>query len=307
MGERGGVQHYLYFSDRRIRQFLDDQGIAVSERAQNSLSSPTFRGYAPTVQRVWEKSVPYRVELAKKTERALGRLAVSDFDGPAPIKFAHGTGTVTFGEFVEPFGEDKDAGQGYPRKALMYAYVLTGSGLRVAVCMFGSMRNYADYVKDAEDHSKEGWTSSSAPAVERFLRNRCTEGDELHSREDLACQALQIANSQGSREPGSHGWNRGFTFGDARDVAEWLAEIYYDCDLRGSSKNPPELRGIDRILIGAPYWLRTPSIRAVNLYSQISGEELDAIEDKKRRSEYWRSLIYRVFGRTGHRTSNNRS
>jgi hypothetical protein len=297
MGERGGVQHYLYWSDRRIRQFLDDQGITVSERTQSKVSSPTFKGYAPTVERAWERSVPYKPELAKKVEKALGVVAVSDFDGPAPITFARGRGTVTFGEFVDLCEEDKDADVGYPRNALMYARVLTRSGLHVGVCLFGSMYNYADYVKDAEDHSKEGWTSSSAPAVARFLRNRCTKGDEDYSQEELARDALQIADSQGIRHPDAgNGWNRGFTFGDARDVAEWLAEIWYDCDFRGSSRGPG-WEGIERVLIGAPYWVRTPSLRAVNLYSQVPGCELDAIEKKKMRSEYWRNWMYRVLGR----------
>lgn len=50
MDKRGGVQHYLYWSDRRI-QSLDNQGIAVSERTQNKLSSPRFNGYPPTASR----------------------------------------------------------------------------------------------------------------------------------------------------------------------------------------------------------------------------------------------------------------
>jgi hypothetical protein len=308
MGERGGVQHYLYWSDRRIRQFLDDQDIAISERTQRKLSSPTFNGFAPTVQMVFDRAVPYKPELANKVERALGALAVSDFDVPAPITFARGCGTVTFSEFVDLFDESKDADLGYPRHALMYSRVLTRSGLGVGICLFGSMQNYADYVKDAENHSKEGWTASSAPAVTRFLRNRCTEGEESYSQEELARQALQIANAQGVRNPEARNdWNRGFTFGDARDVAEWLAEIWYDCDFRGSSGGPG-WEGIERVLIGAPYWVRTPSLRAVNLYSQVPEGELDAIEKKRRRNEYWRTLIYRLFGRNGgieHRTKNH--
>jgi hypothetical protein len=215
MGERGGVQHYLYWSDQRIRRFLDDQGIAVSERTENKLSSPTFSGFAPTLQTVWEKHVPYKVEIAKKVEGTLGRLAVNDFDSPAPIRFARGIWTVIFGEFVEPFGDENDVSQGYPRRALMYAYCVTRSKLRVGVCLFGSVHNYADYVKDAEGHMEDGWTSSAAPAVLRFLHGRCSEGDEFHSREDLAREVLKITDSQGMRKADNgtahRGWNRAFT------------------------------------------------------------------------------------------------
>jgi hypothetical protein len=245
---------------------------------------------------VLERSVPYKPELAKKVAGALGALAVSDFDSPAPIAFARGRGSIIFGEFVDQSEENKDVDLGYPRHALMYSRVLTRSGLNVGICLFGSMHNYADYIKDAEDHSKNGWTASSAPAVTRFLQNKCTEGDEDYSQEELAHDALQIADSQGIRHPDcGNGWNRGFTFGDARDVTEWLAEIWCDYDFRGSPRGLG-WEGIERALIGAPYWVRTPSLREVNLYSQVSGDELDAIE-KKKRSGSWRSWMYRLRGR----------
>jgi hypothetical protein len=61
-------------------------------------------------------------------------------------------------------------------------------------------------------------------------------------------------------------WSRGFTFADVRD-SEWFAEIYGDVVLTKERWHLDE--PVDRILIGAPLWIRTPRMTNVRRYRDL--------------------------------------
>src|SRR5205807_4291095 len=128
-------------------------------------------------------------------EKGLGPSIVSTFDRPDRTLFARGRGTVTFGEFV-----------GIDGKSLGMASVFTNTrnsdGTRTAICLFGSITNFTDYVPTDRASSWEGWTSSAAPYIDRFLNKDCRVGVEFMSREELASAALDVLLKQGSYQSG---------------------------------------------------------------------------------------------------------
>jgi hypothetical protein len=100
-------------------------------------------------------------------------------------------------------------------------------------------------------------------------KENTSQWDDDQSR---AVEALKIAMGQGitihEKQHKNQPWTRGFTIGCAED-ATWFAEIYVDVELDKDrwkfDKNELEY-GAERILIGAPLWIRTASSRPVTLY-----------------------------------------
>ncbi|KFU78455.1 hypothetical protein SAMN04489729_6874 [Amycolatopsis lurida] len=284
MTEYGGVQRYLYWSDRLVGKYLDDLGVRVMEKRQRKISTPNIRGFLPAVEWSEEGPAVTRPDLAAKLERGLGQSVVDTFASPPPVHFARGVGDVVFGEFV---GTE-------PGRAVMYTTVSEPDGGRIAVCLFGSVHNYADFVADSGAPSQHGWTCSEAGSIRRFLDEECRVRPSWASEEELARDAVKVACSQG--EDGAVpvarrrcGWHRGHTYGDTGEVGEWLAEIYCDFDFRKTQLGPQD--GHDRVLIGAPFWLRTPSLRAIRLYADYAEGELDERERKASRRWGLRKLF----------------
>ncbi|GAA2801591.1 hypothetical protein [Saccharopolyspora taberi] len=174
----------------------------------------------------------------------------------------------------------------------MYSKVETESGDQVAVYLFGSMDNPADFITESEP-SQKGWTASSAGDIELFLETgEIDNGMFPDSAEDLAREAVEIACRQGGTSPTrTDGYYRGFTYGETRDVAEWCAEIYWDVDLRDTPEGPEE--GHTRVLVGAPLWVRTPSLRSIHLYSEYTKQEWRAISQAPQildKPSFWKQL-----------------
>jgi hypothetical protein len=148
----------------------------------------------------------------------------------------------------------------------------------VAVCLFGTLDNYADFMPDPSVRSHGSWISSAAPDILRFLHTRGLDDAVIcRSQEDLAREAVRIALFQGDRGPytdRSIGYNRRFTHGETNETGEWCAEIYSDVDLTTTKLGPEE--GFSRVLVGAPIWVRTPALRCIDLYADRSVQELDA-------------------------------
>jgi hypothetical protein len=272
MGELGGAQKYLYWSDRRIMRWLKDSGVELPEPMQVKISTPNFGGAVPAGEfsrSAATKSRNYVVDLFSRT---FGQLLVSDLGAPAPIRFARGVGDVQFGEFVSP--------DGAPLRALISTSVDVGDKYPVAVCLFGSMDNYADFVAESNNNNQYGWTSSAANDVERFLASQAFDDSSLvPDRYSLAREAVKLAFRQGHHGTDDgpiEGYRREFTYGEALGDVEWCAEIYRDVDLSEENEDLdawPEC-GHMRVLIGAPLWVRTPSLRNVYLYSEYSSREL---------------------------------
>lgn len=263
MGELGGLQKYLYWSERRIIRWLEDSGVKIPKPSQQKVTTPNFSNFAPTLEISRPPRDVTKPKIAELFSLSLGNRIVSDLDSPAPIEFAQGVGSIIYSQFI--VGDT-------PSRALMYSSVETDSCDRVAACLFGSMENLAEFIAESEP-KKKGWTTSSAGDIELFLRTREIEnGLLLDSAEDLAREAVKVACRQGETNPAkTDGYYRGFTYGETRDVAEWCAEIYWDVDLTETPEGPEE--GHTRVLIGAPLWVRTPSLRSIHLYSEYTKKE----------------------------------
>ena len=274
MGELGGAQKYLYWANRRILRWLEDSDIKIPESSQWKVKTPNFGNVIPTVEISRDGGRTTKTELANIFQRSFGQRIVSDLSSLAPIEFASGVSPVTFGEFVSP--------DGTPQRALIYASVSVECGDPVAVCLFGSLENYADFVIEASARrGLGGWTASSAGDIERFLSTgKFENGVCCDSREDIAHAAVSVCCNQGGTgvSPDKRkGYNRQFTYGETRGISEWCAEIYLDVDF--SEKGTPA-HGHSRVLVGAPLWIRTPTLRSVYLYSDYTRNELEEIGKK---------------------------
>lgn len=276
MSSKGGIQRYIYWSDRRVRTLLEDQGISLVRKKQRKWTSPDLKGFAPTFERTDEESEFGRPELAALVEKVVGESAVTDLRAPGPIHYTKGVGDIVFGEF-SPSND--------PMHAVMYTEQDLAWRNHVGVCLFGSMDNFADFIAESGPSGvKRGWTSSSAPAVLRYIRSWDVNSSGLQSPESVAAEALKIAKSQGEwtlHRP--HGWQRAFTYGDVIGIGEWFAEIYLDCEFPEDCR--PSDNPVGRVWVGAPLWVRTPSLRALRLYSDFTEEELDNDHETRHRSK----------------------
>ncbi|HET8658966.1 MAG TPA: hypothetical protein VFM55_08215 [Micromonosporaceae bacterium] len=302
MGELGAIRTYLYWSERRVRKLAEDNDIRLDPRPPVEVRTPSY-GLLPQVGGAVGGQRLSRHQIAVRVERAIGRLAVQDFVTPPPARFAKGVGTVTFAEFV-----GHGAGTG---PAVACTTSTASDGTRVAVCLFGSLGNFAGMVTDAASplDGPKGWISSDAPSVYRFISDRC-QGAEGEGRpgswktpEWYAEEALKIAFYQGERsghdEVVRHPWRRGFTYGHVGEVGEWLAEIFLDLvltkDLRSQRSSD-----FDRIVVGAPLWIRTPTPAALHLHDPWTVARLDhrpAPDGRPDRSPWWPLVRRRGEGR----------
>lgn len=274
MGELGGTVEYLYWSTRRTSRFIEDNGLSV-QPVTRTFTSPSF-GWLPTFSRSKTSASGVRPQIAKEIEGALGQIAVSRFNAPGPIQYAKGTSVVVFSEFMHVSSQRED------RPTVIFTVVDHSRRDRgsVAVCLFGSMDNFPEYVQSAgPGYADEGWVSSSAPAVYNFLKSHGKEyGWPCETPEEMASDALRIADGQGIYLPFEEcdlgtvkPWKRSFTYGDS-NKAQWLAQIYLDVDLVAGGRDRED--GFRRILVGAPLWIRTPAPHPVRLYAETDDPEV---------------------------------
>jgi hypothetical protein len=278
MAELGGVVEYLYWSDRRTGRFLEDNGLSIPQVA-HTVTAPSFRwllGFSRTAT----SQGTLRDQKARKIEDALGAIAVTRFDGPSPIKYAKGISAVVFGEFISLLHPPR-------QPAVIFTLMDYNKHDRdsVAVCLYGSMDNFPEYVQSAgpcnDGNTKGGWVSSSAQTVFHFIRSHGQVFDGPIGPVEMALDALQIAGEQGiyKGEVGlgiDRPWERAFTYGDAQR-AEWLAQIYLDVDLE--TDYGERVNGFRRVLVGAPLWIRTPRPRAIRLYATCDDPYIAAERD----------------------------
>ena len=272
MSELGAVQTYLYWSEKRIRKLAEDNNLKLEPTISVEVRTPSF-GVLPEVGGSFAPSALSRQKIAERMERSIGRIAVENFVTPPPVRFAKGVGTMAFSEFYF---------NGPTGAAVTCTTSVASDGTRVAVCLFGSVENFAGMVFDG-DCRRAGWYSSNAPAVLRFIQNGGTPDNvdtpwrrELPTLEWYAHEAFKIAFRQGE-ESGSdrvidRPWRRGFSYGHIDDVAEWMADVYVDVAVPVYDDG---LRRFDRIVVGAPVWIRTPNIRSWHAYDSQTMEQLD--------------------------------
>ncbi|MCP3822656.1 hypothetical protein NLX86_32605 [Streptomyces sp. A3M-1-3] len=250
MARQADVGRYRYWSDRRVRDVAEEVGLALERDWQWSftLGLPMAQFQLGEGARAQN-----RLRTAERIVKKLGSLAATDFDRPAPVQYARGTGRVAFAQFVGTYASN-DA-------ALCHIRTQCGEGRQVDVVLFGSLEHVDGF--RAGDAIDDGWVSSAAPAIEELLRSRGTENtSQWDDDQTRAVEALTIALQQGELPGQDHEgrpWTRGYTLGHDHQ-AQWCAEIYADVVLDDARwwrlQDDPFLHGAHRIVIGAPLWVR---------------------------------------------------
>ncbi|MFJ7244567.1 hypothetical protein ACIQWA_07925 [Kitasatospora sp. NPDC098652] len=256
---------YRYWSERQIRALGRDNGLHLgSSWRLSTASTPSslFGISLPVVgiQRA-EGRERSRKQVADRLVRALrGRIAVT-YDEPQ-VLLASGVGKVAFSAFTDGPAREKGI--------VLHARTENGSGQRVDLCLFGSVDNMADF---SAGEAVEGSSSSAWYAVAELLTSRGARNSSQWDEPGLAIEALKIA--LGDRERGEDGsphepWIRPWALGHATDV-EWLAVIYSDVTLDPERWNfsGTTLEGTQRIIVGAPLWVRTATSKAVVRYADL--------------------------------------
>jgi hypothetical protein len=258
MGELGVVRRYHYWSDRSIRKIATDNDIALNGRLHWGLKFPSFP-FIAQFEIGQEASDLRRNRVAEKIETAIGLHAVEDIVTPPPVSFAKGTGHMEIARTTVRYAVNDGV--------VIHFTVMSSEGSRVQVCLFGSIDNTPHYIS-AASANEAGWTSSAWYAIEELLHSRGKRNtSQWNDDESIAVEAMQIALHQGetghTKNHKGKPWTRGFTIGSAEDV-DWLAVIYKDVELTKDRWRLDD--DVDRILVGAPLWIRTATRQPITLY-----------------------------------------
>ncbi|MFF8670704.1 DUF7019 family protein [Streptomyces sp. NPDC015242] len=270
-----GVGSYLYWSDRRVAAIASDNGINFKGRFNWAVKAAP-QGVGAEVSNK-ERGDLSRFETARKIEKALGAHAVVGFDTPPRARFAKGVGQVHMARFTA--GPERDKG------ALFHIRTASVRGQQVDLVLFGSMDNFLGRVLRPEDAPETGWFSSAWYAIAELLESRGRENtSQWDDPESLSVEALKVALYQGSSddqgEQDGQPWTRGYTLGHADD-SEWFAQIYTDVVLtEGRWRLRGSMSGAQRILVGAPVWVRTASQASVTRYADLRSRATGA--DRRR-------------------------
>lgn len=265
------VGRYVYWSERLVREVIDDNGLQLDSRVKASLKLGVAGGGLDLAGRDREKTT---FEVAEKLKKKLRRSIVSDFDTSESLQLVKGASWVEVSEFQR---------WGYPRHrlgqrtAVIHAQTVTREGRRVDLCLFGGLKNLRGYTIP-DDDPVGGWTSSAAPAIEELVASRGAAPSEEESdastfdEEEIAVDTLKVALSQGIyAHPDDHMGRpetRAFTV-MGFDATEYVALIYRDVRLtpgRWDFQHEQEMMGASRILIGAPLRLRTMHAGSIRTY-----------------------------------------
>jgi hypothetical protein len=265
---------YLYWSDRRVDEIASDNGVVWGGQAGWSFKA-VLQGIGGEVSKP-QRTVLTRRERARKIEKAIGEQALSTFDTPPPARFAKGVGKIQIARFTG--GPERDKG------ALLH--VRTNSctnSKQVDLVLFGSLGNFPGRPFRPSEALDSGWSSSALYAIAELLETRGTRNtSEWEDLESLSVEALHMALNEGSDAPGTdqEPWTRGLALAHAHDC-EWFAQVYTDVRLTQARWNFCDNRlGADRILIGAPVWVRTASPASFIRYAElrrVSGRRLGGL------------------------------
>lgn len=255
MGELGAVRRYPYWADRRIREIVADNDIKLDRRWRLGFKTPML-GIAPQVEFNESPAPAQRNQIADIIERAIGKIVVEDFVTPSPAAFVKGCGKVTFAAYMRLTlnKEERDSGdkRGHREAGIIHTRTVGSDGTRAEICLFASIHNFADYLSYSEAPM---WSSSSTRAIEEFISCRGKRKSAMYDDdESIAVEILRTLSNEGMTDERVF---RRFA------SAEWFAEVYHDVTLR---KERWDLRPgtdlpepVDRIVIGAPLWVRTSS------------------------------------------------
>ncbi|MFE7789462.1 hypothetical protein [Streptomyces sp. NPDC057460] len=255
---------YLYWSERRVAEIVSGNGIRMGDRLNWTLKAAPQGIGAEVGNR--DRADLTRRERALKIEKAIGAQAVSNFDLPPRARFAKGVGRVNIARFVG--GPERDKG------AMIHIRTISSRRQRVDLVLFGSMDNFPGRTLRSADAPEAGWYSSAWHAIAELVDSRGTRNtSQWDDPESLSVEVLNLALHQGSTgTEGDHAgrpWTRGYTLAHADD-SEWFAQIYTDVVLtEGRWNHRGDMSGAQRILVGAPLWLRTATPASVVRYAEM--------------------------------------
>ena len=112
-----------------------------------------------------------RATIARLIEKDLASGAVTRFNAPPKIHYAKGTSQLIFGEFRTV----SEAQSGKPALIWTAADYDNDDRHSVAICMFGSMSNFTEYIQNAPPASTNPWSASFTPTSNRHLTGRVQE------------------------------------------------------------------------------------------------------------------------------------
>jgi hypothetical protein len=247
MGELGAARRYTYLSDRAVQRVTGDNSIRLERNWRLGLKSPSA-GLLPQAELTEELRALPRHEMALRIEHAVGQLAVKDFVTPATERFAKGVGRVTFAAYTRwRFVDPDEPGE---KAVILHTRVKSSDGSRTEVCLFRSIDNCIGLTSEP---SAPIWQSSSTWCIEEFIKHMGVKSAPVYDDdESIAVEILRVLNNEGMTD------HYVFT---APSSSEWFAQVYKDVVLdkkRWDLRPSPDLpRAFDRIVIGAPLWVRT--------------------------------------------------
>lgn len=249
MGELGTTRRYSYWSDRAVRRVTEDHNIDLGRGWRWTARSPSA-GFAPQVEATKEPRAVQHHEIALRIERAIGQLAVEDFVTPPPARFVKGVSRVSFAVYTR--WNFTDTQEPTKKAVILHTRIKSSDASRVEICLFGSIDNCVGYLK-ADQAPAPVWSSSSTWAIEEFIEHKGIKAAPVYDDdEEIAVEILRVLNNEGMTD------KYAFT---ADPSSEWFAQVYKDVELdkgrwdlrRGEDIPEP----VDRIVIGAPLWVRS--------------------------------------------------
>jgi hypothetical protein len=276
---RADAGRYLYWSPKRVQRIASDNEVRLDVRWTKSVRLGISQGQLelkPT-----ERAELSRLEQAERIEQRLGAHATVLGSWPDRSSFCKGAAHMEFAKFV---------GWGTDQLGLMHAQLRDADGARTDVVLFGSLKHMHGFPVHGSE-GEFGWVSSDAPAIEKLLAtcgriNASQQEDpDLNDVEYLGVAAVKIAMRQGKneaeREDVPH--TRGFTLGHS-GACTWFGEVYLDIRLDPTRwLDNPELGDVNRIVVGAPLWVRTANMEAVTRYRDLRAAERRPSRWRKRR------------------------
>lgn len=251
MGELGVVRRYSYWSDRRIRDIAADNNIDLNRRWRLGFRTPAL-GLLPQAQATRELKEVQRHEVAQRIEGAIGQSAVEDFVTPPCAAFIKGCSDLTFAGYTRRYRARKKTDR---EAVIIHTRTKSSDGTCAEICLFASIENCIDYLSGSKPEAPM-WSSSSARAIEEFIANQGSKPAPIYDDdESIAVEVLRVFNNEGMT--GKYVFKRIAS-------AEWFAQVFHDVELDKSRWNLkpgvdlPE--PVDRILIGAPLWVRSTGI-----------------------------------------------
>lgn len=252
MGELGFTRRYEYWSDRQVKIVSSSNNINLSNGWRMDGFTIPFLG--SQAQFTKDPRPDQHHAVATRIEEAIGHSAVEDFVTPPSATYVKGCSDVTFAPYTR-WGSSENRKKEEKRKGvIIHSRFKSSTGCCVELCLFGSLDNCTGYLSNPQPEAPR-WSSSSTWAIEEFVANHGDKPAPIYDDdESIAVEILRVFNNEGMTEKYV---SRRFK------SADWFAYVYHDVELDKSrwnlkpGKDLPE--PVDRIVIGAPLWVRTQS------------------------------------------------